>query len=85
MRTLTAKYSGTCGACGRPIKPGDRIRWAPRYTEHVHCPVVGGKPTVDRNWQDVPRAQWTANQAAQWEADMELVACGINPETGEAL
>lgn len=46
MRVFTAKYSGTCRACGLPIQPGDEVTWARRgevkgkYT-HLACQKSG--------------------------------------------
>lgn len=41
IRTLTARYPGTCRACGGPIAPGDTINHGGRgATTHVDCKPV---------------------------------------------
>ena len=38
MKTITAKYPGTCFECGQPIKRGDSIRYYGRHhCEHASC------------------------------------------------
>lgn len=40
MKTMLAKYSGVCRACGKPIAPGDSINFFGRgHAEHVGCCV----------------------------------------------
>lgn len=41
--TLSAKYAGTCSACGKKIHVGDRIEWdkTTRRTTHAQCPAAG--------------------------------------------
>jgi len=38
MKTMTAKYSGTCNYCGQPIKRGDLINFFGKgRAEHNNC------------------------------------------------
>ncbi len=38
MKTMTAKYPGTCATCGQPIKKGDTINFHGRgRAEHAEC------------------------------------------------
>jgi hypothetical protein len=44
MKTMIAKYPGTCFECGKPIQRGDLIRYYGRlHCEHAEC-TDGGKP-----------------------------------------
>lgn len=44
MKTMTAKYPGTCFECGQPIKRGDAIRYYGRHhVEHSACTDGGGQ------------------------------------------
>jgi len=43
--TITAKYAGTCPACGQPIAPGAKVEWAKgSQARHVSC--VAGAPVA---------------------------------------
>lgn len=37
MKLITAKYSGTCKACGYPFAAGSQIRWGFRVMLHADC------------------------------------------------
>lgn len=38
IKTMTAKYPGTCAACGEPIRRGDSINFFGRgHAEHAEC------------------------------------------------
>jgi hypothetical protein len=38
MKTMVAKYPGTCFECGEPIKPGQKIKHYGRlHNEHAEC------------------------------------------------
>lgn len=38
MKTMTAKYPGSCKLCGGSIAPGDSIKWIARgNTQHADC------------------------------------------------
>lgn len=46
-RTMTARYAGTCGACGEPIEPGEKIArkenangWKARRWNHARCEIT---------------------------------------------
>jgi hypothetical protein len=37
MKTLTAKYPGTCAACGNRFEAGAEIAWEPKRALHAAC------------------------------------------------
>ena len=44
MKTIQARYRGTCAVCGQPFPKGTMIRWARGYAAHAHedeCDVEG--------------------------------------------
>ena len=48
MKTMTAKYPGTCTACGEPIQRGDTINFYGRgHAEHADCRETSNDPDVD--------------------------------------
>ena len=52
MKTMTAKYAGTCAACGEPIQRGQQINFFGRGTaEHTACRAgfAGGDEFEDDN------------------------------------
>lgn len=41
VRTITARYPGTCGSCGEPIEVGSTINYGGRgAVAHVNCQPV---------------------------------------------
>ena len=40
MKTMTARYAGTCGRCGAEIAVGDTIAYDPD-TRSAYCPDCG--------------------------------------------
>jgi len=60
MKTMIAKYPGTCRACGKPIKRGDQINYFGRgRVEHFNCVMAstdsgyaGGDPFEDEESED---------------------------------
>jgi len=48
MKTMTARYPGTCAACGEPIQRGDTINFYGRgHAEHANCGEDCGRPDED--------------------------------------
>lgn len=42
--TITAKFPGTCPACGGEITPGTKIEWSKgEKARHTDCPINGGR------------------------------------------
>jgi hypothetical protein len=47
--TITAKYSGQCGGCGRAIEPGQAINWSKgAKSTHVKCGPATAASASDR-------------------------------------
>lgn len=47
LRTLVARYDGTCAACGKPVRSGDRIAYDSdtRAAYHDTCADLTAAPT----------------------------------------
>lgn len=73
---LTARWPGTCGACGDPIKVGQRIKWRRRgLVFHVHC--ASGATTAFRSGTDW--RIWETNQLGPAQPRTMLVRLREKP------
>lgn len=86
MRTMTAKYAGTCAGCNRRFKKGTRIKWsrATRETWHENCAPTGRDGAYTRDDREYLAGVADANRymddvriygrelAEAWEIEREM-------------
>lgn len=75
MKTITAKFAGTCAFCGTPVKKGERCLWSREAgVAHTSC-RPSAEPEADREY-------W-AGRAAGHRYSVEREVYG--PELAEAF
>jgi hypothetical protein len=63
--TITAKFPGTCPACGGYITPGERVEWSKgQRARHLNCSVGRSVAPATQAPADAKQV-WTWNQPAK--------------------
>jgi hypothetical protein len=86
-RELKARYPGVCKECGRDIKEGQKIWWAPGYVYHrEHFPFAQGEgPEYYEGWDDYEGpSNYVEYEDARTEANRLVSGFNADGSRGDA-